>query len=403
MADPDDIRAWQRLSERVTTSGRLQEPDPPGSPRSACATSSIWRCPTTPRRCPMPTGAFAAQGIGYTHIPVPFAAPEEAHYQAFVAALEAAEGPVHVHCIVNWRVSAFFYRYHRDACGMAEPEARALMERQWSPETSDYPGAPAWAALHRGSRSADGLPRPAHRRHRRLERDRPASPRETVASRGGAGLADRAAPGPARRGGRAGWARTTAGFAADVADQGRSSTAPSTRAAAVRRRSTACSANAGLTGGFTPASSSIRRVFEQTMAVNLMARVLGDPARPRRHDRGEEGRDPGHRLDGLERGMAMNPAYVAEQARRARPDPRDRGRMARARGPRQLRGPRLHPHRRARPHPARAAGKIAGRVPQRAHGHARWSWPKSPRSCSATRRAMSPGRTGRSTAACSAR
>ena len=26
--DPTDIRAWQRLSERVTTSGRLQEPDP---------------------------------------------------------------------------------------------------------------------------------------------------------------------------------------------------------------------------------------------------------------------------------------------------------------------------------------------------------------------------------------
>jgi hypothetical protein len=30
---------------------------------------------------------------------------------------------------------------------MAEPEARALMEQQWSPETSDYPGASTWAAL----------------------------------------------------------------------------------------------------------------------------------------------------------------------------------------------------------------------------------------------------------------
>jgi hypothetical protein len=36
----------------------------------------------------------------------------------FAEALEAADGPVHVHCIMNWRVSAFCYRYNRDACGM---------------------------------------------------------------------------------------------------------------------------------------------------------------------------------------------------------------------------------------------------------------------------------------------
>jgi hypothetical protein len=45
---------------------------------------------------------------------------------------------------MNWRVSAFFYRLNR-ANGMAEPEARALMERQWTPETSDSTSAPIWA------------------------------------------------------------------------------------------------------------------------------------------------------------------------------------------------------------------------------------------------------------------
>lgn len=103
--------------------------------------------PDHPEALRDPEGAFAAHGIAYTNIAVPFAAPEEEHYAAFVEALEDADGPVHVHCIMNWRVSAFCYRYNRDACGIPEAEARALMERQWSPETNEHEDAPTWAAF----------------------------------------------------------------------------------------------------------------------------------------------------------------------------------------------------------------------------------------------------------------
>jgi uncharacterized protein (TIGR01244 family) len=147
VADPSDIRAWQRLSERVTTSGRLEHHDPARLAEIGVRNVINLAMPDHPEALPDAEPAFAAQGIAYTPIPVPFAAPEEAHYEAFVRALEAADGPVHVHCIANWRVSAFFYRWHRDACGMPEAEARALMERQWSPESSDYPDAPVWAAF----------------------------------------------------------------------------------------------------------------------------------------------------------------------------------------------------------------------------------------------------------------
>jgi hypothetical protein len=40
---------------------------------------------------------------------------------------------VHVHCIVNARVSAFFYRYQRDVLGSDEAKARAAMETVWRP------------------------------------------------------------------------------------------------------------------------------------------------------------------------------------------------------------------------------------------------------------------------------
>ncbi len=42
--------------------------------------------------------------------------------------------PVHVHCIANARVSAFFYRYRRDVLGMDEAQARAEMEAVWQPK-----------------------------------------------------------------------------------------------------------------------------------------------------------------------------------------------------------------------------------------------------------------------------
>ena len=147
MADPDDIRAWQRLSERVTTSGRLQEHDPARLAAIGVRHVINLALAEHPEALPGAETAFAARGIAYTHIPVPFDGPTEEHYRAFVTALEAGEEPVHVHCIANWRVSAFFYRWHRDACGMAEPEARALMERQWSPETNEHESAPVWAAF----------------------------------------------------------------------------------------------------------------------------------------------------------------------------------------------------------------------------------------------------------------
>ena len=147
MADPDDIRAWQRLSKRITTSGRLQEHDPARLAAIGVRHVINLALAEHPEALPDAETAFAAQGIAYTHIPVPFDAPTEQHYRTFVAALDADEEPVHVHCIANWRVSAFFYRWHRDACGMAEPEARALMEQQWSPGTNEHENAPTWAAF----------------------------------------------------------------------------------------------------------------------------------------------------------------------------------------------------------------------------------------------------------------
>ena len=149
--DPIDIRNFLRLSDGVTTSGRLEPGDPARLAAMGAKRVINLAMADHPEALPQAETAMANAGLAYTHIPVPFDAPDESHYRAFIAALEEDDSPVHVHCIMNWRVSAFFYRWHREQ-GMDEPEARALMERIWSPEASDYPNADKWPAFVEGGR-----------------------------------------------------------------------------------------------------------------------------------------------------------------------------------------------------------------------------------------------------------
>jgi hypothetical protein len=73
--------------------------------------------------------------MAYIHIPVDFQNPTEQDFHQFCAVMaDLQDVPVHVHCIANYRVSAFFYRYRRDVLGMDDATARADMEDVWHPE-----------------------------------------------------------------------------------------------------------------------------------------------------------------------------------------------------------------------------------------------------------------------------
>jgi uncharacterized protein (TIGR01244 family) len=147
MNDPDDIHAWQRLGVRFTTSGRLHADDPARLAAIGVRHIVNLALDDHPGALAGEAALCAAAGLRYTHLPVPFDAPEERHFADFCAIITADDEPVHVHCIANFRVAAFFYRYHRDIVGMAEGDARALMAQQWTPETHEHPMAPVWAAF----------------------------------------------------------------------------------------------------------------------------------------------------------------------------------------------------------------------------------------------------------------
>ena len=149
MNDPDDIRAWQRIDSEITTSGRLLPEDIERLARLGVRHVINLALADHPEALVNEPALLAARNIGYTHIPVPFDAPDDSHFAAFCAEMDAAPRPLHVHCILNWRVSAFFYRHGRGRAGLPEAEARSRMARHWQPETSDHPDAPAWARFIR--------------------------------------------------------------------------------------------------------------------------------------------------------------------------------------------------------------------------------------------------------------
>lgn len=142
--DPVHISNWQRLDDRTTTSGRLEADDIDALVAIGVRHVINLALAESPGALADEDMLLIARDIRYTHIPVPFDTPEEHHYQAFRAAYDSTQEPVHVHCIMNYRVSAFFYRYNSER-GMDEGEARAIMERQWQPATSDRKDMKAWA------------------------------------------------------------------------------------------------------------------------------------------------------------------------------------------------------------------------------------------------------------------
>lgn len=138
--DPADIRAFVRRCDAITTSGKLGPRDPARLAAIGVRHVVNLALDSHPEALNDEAALLAAQGIAYTHIPVPFDAPSLDHVAALERALAAHPGPVHVHCIMNWRVSAFFYLIDR-AHGMAEAEACAQMAKVWNPLEND--SAPA--------------------------------------------------------------------------------------------------------------------------------------------------------------------------------------------------------------------------------------------------------------------
>lgn len=159
MSDPTDILGWYRFDDRLTTSGQPSEEQLADIAALGVTHVVNLGLHSHERALPDEAASVRALGICYVHLPVDFDAPTEGDFDRFRQVMDDLAGKtVHVHCIVNARVSAFFYRYRRDVLGVSEPVARAAMERIWSP-------GGVWAAFI-GDEGATDRPHRFHLRER---------------------------------------------------------------------------------------------------------------------------------------------------------------------------------------------------------------------------------------------
>ena len=95
-------------------------------------------------------GIVTRQGLSYVYVPVDFASPTAADFEAFSRAMDQHAGQtMHVHCAANFRVSAFYGLYAVAQGLMSVAEADELMKPFWNP--ADFP---AWAEFITRQRAA---------------------------------------------------------------------------------------------------------------------------------------------------------------------------------------------------------------------------------------------------------
>lgn len=132
--DLPNILNWRRLSPSITTSGQPTE-DQLAEIKALGVTHIINLGPHHNKGALRDeAGTVAALGMAYLYIPVEFETPTDADFAAFQTALnETRETKVHVHCIYNARVSAFFYRLAKTGGWLKEEDAFANMDGIWKP------------------------------------------------------------------------------------------------------------------------------------------------------------------------------------------------------------------------------------------------------------------------------
>jgi protein tyrosine phosphatase (PTP) superfamily phosphohydrolase (DUF442 family) len=134
MTELPDVINWRRRDALTTLSGQPTEAQM--AQIKAMGVNDIINLGPHTNKGALPDEAatLAALNLSYTYIPVDFAAPTQADFDGFCAALDRFKGrPLHVHCIYNARVSAFYYRYAAEGRGGDASEAFALMDGIWRP------------------------------------------------------------------------------------------------------------------------------------------------------------------------------------------------------------------------------------------------------------------------------
>lgn len=131
------IKNYIQLTDRIATAGQPGPEDFRNISQAGYSHIINLGMPDHPHAVADEAEIVANLGMNYHTIPVPFDSPQPSHVLAFCELMHSLKSSaVFVHCIMNFRASAFLFLYLKHIEGLPEHMARSVMFDHWTPDAT---------------------------------------------------------------------------------------------------------------------------------------------------------------------------------------------------------------------------------------------------------------------------
>ena len=129
-----EILNYMHITENIASSGQPYESEFAVIADAGYDVIINLAMPNSQNAIPSEGHFVTVNNMIYIHIPVPFDAPELFHLKSFIKIMETfADKKVWVHCVKNYRASAFLYHYLHISRGFSSLEAQKAILPEWEP------------------------------------------------------------------------------------------------------------------------------------------------------------------------------------------------------------------------------------------------------------------------------
>lgn len=137
----ESIRNFVQLTPRIATAGQPTATEFRAIARAGYTSVVNLAMPDHPDSIDDEGKRVTELGMSYFHLPIPYDSPTAAQVRRFCRLLASLDGEqLFVHCIMNYRVSAFMFHYLTRVEGWPQDRARSPVLDSWQPE-------PQWQAI----------------------------------------------------------------------------------------------------------------------------------------------------------------------------------------------------------------------------------------------------------------
>jgi len=131
----EEINNYLKISERLASSGQPEKNQFSDIADAGFQVVINLAMPDSVNAIPEEGNIVTAHKMAYVHIPVPFDSPGIDHLRQFINIMQACmDRKIWVHCVFNYRVSAFLYQYLQVAADVSEAQARKALLPSWQPD-----------------------------------------------------------------------------------------------------------------------------------------------------------------------------------------------------------------------------------------------------------------------------